>query len=162
MYGHTTVEQALEELPVEMWFHPGVCGVWSVKQIIAHLASYEHLLVDVVNSLTERTPTLTLQRYLSSPSFNDDEVSKRSGLSAEQTWEEYTRTHVHALELITQVPPERQHQVGLMPWYGEQYDFEDFLAYAFYGHKREHAAQINAYKDYLGGRGPGLVTMKNS
>ncbi|MGQ9887993.1 MAG: maleylpyruvate isomerase N-terminal domain-containing protein [Aggregatilineales bacterium] len=40
-YGHLTVLQAVDGLPPADWETPGVCGVWSVKDIVAHLASYE-------------------------------------------------------------------------------------------------------------------------
>ena len=56
-YGHGTVLQALEGLPPEAWETGGVCGVWSVKDIVAHLASYEQLLVEVLATLLEPGPT---------------------------------------------------------------------------------------------------------
>lgn len=153
MYAHRTVEAALEGLPDETWETPGVCGVWSLKSIVAHLASYEHLLVDVVMSLTQSSPTLTLQRYLASQEFNDQEVNRRSALTARQTWDEYASAHTHTLELLATLSSDKLHHVGLLPWYGEQYDLEDFIVYSYYGHKREHAAQIMVYKDHLAGRG---------
>ena len=157
MYAHRTVERSLEGLPEDAWYNPGVCGVWSVKDIIAHLASFEHLLVEVLRSQSQRVPTLTLQRYISNPSFNDEEVSRRQSLSAQQVWEEYSGAHAHTLELIDQIPQDMQRRLGLLPWYGEKYDLEDFIVYSFYGHKREHTAQINVYKDYLKGLGPGSI-----
>ncbi len=38
---------------------------------------------------------------------------------------------------------------GPLPWYGPEYDLDDFIAYTFYGHKREHSAQIAAFADVL-------------
>jgi len=40
-------------------------------------------------------------------------------------------------------------QAGTLPWYGLEYALDDFLVYAFYGHKREHSAQIAAFRDRL-------------
>ena len=40
-------------------------------------------------------------------------------------------------------------QAGLIDWYGAEYDLEDFLIYSYYGHKREHSAQIEVFKDLL-------------
>jgi len=62
-YGHRTVLATLDGLPEAEWYTPNVCGVWSVKDILAHLASFEHMLVDVLNSLLCGTPTPTLDRY---------------------------------------------------------------------------------------------------
>jgi hypothetical protein len=40
-------------------------------------------------------------------------------------------------------------EIGLLPWYSAEYDLEDYITYAFYGHKREHCAQIAVYRDTL-------------
>jgi hypothetical protein len=40
---------------------------------------------------------------------------------------------------------------GTIPWYGEQYSIEDLIVYQYYGHKREHVAQIWVYRDHLAG-----------
>jgi hypothetical protein len=36
-YGQVTALQAINGLPESAWETPGACGVWSVKDIIAHL-----------------------------------------------------------------------------------------------------------------------------
>ena len=38
---------------------------------------------------------------------------------------------------------------GTLPWYGAEYSLDDFIVYTYYGHKREHAAQIAAFRDHL-------------
>ena len=45
-YGQLTFLAGLDGLPESEWEKPGVCGYWSVKQIIAHIASYEAVLAD--------------------------------------------------------------------------------------------------------------------
>ena len=52
-YGHQTMVDAVEGLPQATWETPGVCGHWSVKEIMAHLASFERLLVETLQTLTE-------------------------------------------------------------------------------------------------------------
>ena len=43
----------------------------------------------------------------------------------------------------------KRREPGTLPWYGPEYDLEDFIAYTFYGHKREHMAQVNVFLDTL-------------
>ena len=43
-YGHSFFVNAFDGLPEADWHTPGVCGVWSVKDIVAHMASYEGML----------------------------------------------------------------------------------------------------------------------
>jgi uncharacterized damage-inducible protein DinB len=150
-YGHLTVKNSLEPLPREGWLAPGVCGVWSVKDIVAHLASFEHMLIDVIEAMLGEgeTPTLDRMATLGGQGFNDREVAQRSDWTADQVWAEYEQTFNRAWQSVSEVPEELFRQNGLVRGYGDEYDLEDYLVYSFYGHKREHTAQINVYKDLL-------------
>jgi hypothetical protein len=53
------------------------------------------------------------------------------------------------MELAGRLPAESYHQTGLIPWYGAEYDLDDFLVYTYYGHKREHGAQIAVFRDQI-------------
>jgi DNA-binding transcriptional LysR family regulator len=50
---------------------------------------------------------------------------------------------------VAQLPPETLRQTGTLSWYGAVYALDDFLVYAYYGHEREHSAQIAAFRDHL-------------
>lgn len=153
LYGHKTVQDSLGGLDEGQMVTSGVCGVWSVKDIMAHLASYEKLLVDILNSLIDDVPTPTLQRMLEyGPyGFNDVEVGEREGLSLADVLAEYHDTQAQTLLLIPQIPLTTQRQKGILAWYGADYDLEDFLVYTYYGHKREHTAQMAVFRDNLAG-----------
>lgn len=150
-YGHQTVNQAVDGLPEKEWYTPGVTGVWSVREIIAHLASFEHLLVDVLQSLLGDEPTPTLDRFLrlGHAKFNDEEVARRRDHFVSEVWAEYTNTHLQTLDLLSQLPPELFRRKGVLPWYGNEYDLEDLLVYQYYAHKREHSAEINVFRDKI-------------
>jgi DinB superfamily len=150
-YGHLWVHKHLDGLTEEEWETPGVCGWWSVREIMAHLASYEQVLVDVLNSFvsTQPTPTLDQYRTMNGDSFNEVQVSQRKGKKPPQVLEEYDRLHAEVRRLLPKIPDATLRQAGALPWYGMQYDLEDFIVYAFYGHKREHCAQIAVYRDKL-------------
>ncbi len=51
--------------------------------------------------------------------------------------------------MVGRIPSETLRQNGTLPWYGMAYALDDFLVYAYYGHKREHSAQIAAFRDRL-------------
>lgn len=149
-YGHLTVMATIDGLPEAAWDTPGVCGVWSVKEIIAHLASFEHLLVDVLRSLQGEETTPTLDQFRIDPlRFNDSEVEARRNMSAAAVLAEYTDTQARTTGLLAQIPSARRRLNGTLPWYGEEFDLEDFITYTFYGHKREHSAQIAVFRDRL-------------
>ncbi|MBK7219530.1 MAG: maleylpyruvate isomerase N-terminal domain-containing protein [Candidatus Promineofilum sp.] len=47
-YGNATVLRAVSDLPAADWDTAGVCGWWSVREIVAHLASFEHILIEAL------------------------------------------------------------------------------------------------------------------
>ena len=150
MYGHGTVLQTIEGLPESAWETPGACGVWSVKDIIAHLTSYEHVLVDVLSAFVGGGPTPYLNKYTDpGGQFNDSEVELRKGKTVREVLGEYNDTHEQVRSLAARIPVETFRQTGTLPWYGMEYALDDFIVYTQYGHKREHSAQIAAFRDHL-------------
>ncbi len=150
-YGQGTVLQTIEGFPESAWETPGACGVWSVKDIIAHLASYEHVLVDVLTTFVSSNSTPYLSKFTDpGGNFNDLEVAARKGKSVKEVLDEFNDTYAQVMSLITRIPVETFRQAGTIPWYGLEYALDDYIVYAYYGHKREHSAQIAAFRDHLG------------
>lgn len=147
-YGHSTFMRSIEDLPPELWHEPGACGSWSIRDIVAHIASYEQMLVEVAESLhDDAAETPALDRMTSGAgAWNDDEVARRAGRTADALVDEYRSAHDRALDLLAALPDERWRTAGILKWYGEDYDLEDFVVYTFYGHKREHAGQIGVFR----------------
>ena len=144
-YGHATVLQSIGRVPDEKWERPGACGVWSIKNIVAHLASYELALGELLVCFIERTP-----RTFAPPvdaDFNDREVARRQALTPAATLAEYTMAYERVISRLPQLTPETLRETGTLPWYGAEYALDDYLVYAFYGHKREHAAQVDHFCD---------------
>jgi hypothetical protein len=150
-YGHATLLKTIDGLNEDEWHTAGVCGRWSPKDIVAHLASYEQVLVEILDNLVnekEETPTLDHFRE-AYETFNDEEVERRKEQSAAQTVAEYEEAHAGVMALAKQVAAPTWRENGILPWYGSQYDLDDFIVYTYYGHKREHSAQIAALRDRL-------------
>ena len=153
MYGNRTLMMTIEDVPEVKWETKGVCGVWSVKEIIAHLTSFEQILVEVLNIFHGKEPGPHLKSWgESGQNFNDVQVSKREKMSWSEVLNEYESVHAQTMKLVAQFSPETLRQVGTIPWYGPEYALDDLIVYAFYGHKREHCAQINVFKDKLAGK----------
>jgi len=151
-YGHLTLLHAIEDLPQPAWHTGGVCGWWSVKDIVAHLASFEVVLVDILQSSLGSGPTPQLDEMLAldPEEFNRVQVEPRTHRSVAEVLSELSDAHARVMILIAEIPIEQRRQPGTLPWYGVEYDLEDLIAYQYYGHKREHSAQIAVYRDGLG------------
>jgi DinB superfamily len=149
-YGQGTVLQTIEGLPASAWETPGACGVWSIKDIIAHLASYEHVMLDVLSAFVSSGPTVYLSKFTEpGGGFNDSEVALRKGKTVSEVLGEFNDTHAQVMSLAARIPVETFRQTGTLPWYGMEYALDDFIVYTQYGHKREHSAQIAAFRDHL-------------
>ena len=149
-YGNLTFVKAIRAIPPGHDETPGVCGVWSVKDIIAHMASFEVLLTDVLATFTGGTSTPTLDDWLHDPvGFNDAQVILRQDRRPDAVLAEYQATHQRVMALAAQIPLDVWPQTGTLPWYGPAYSLDDFIVYQYYGHKREHSAEIAAYQDRL-------------
>jgi hypothetical protein len=149
-YGHRTVLQTIADLPADAWEMPGACGVWTCKDIIAHLASFEHVLVDILATFLGGNPTPSLDLFRDpNGDFNDGQVALRKGSTVDEILTEYSDTCAQTMELIGRIPAETLRQSGTIPWYGAEYALDDLIVYMYYGHKREHAAQIAAFRDQL-------------
>lgn len=151
-YGDYEVTKAIEGLADEEWTKPGVTTLWSVKDVMAHLASYERLLEDALLFVAKPgTPTPTLDTMnADQEKFNDIEIGKRKDKSSKEILDEYAETHERVVKLIDEIGPEKLREVGTIPWYGSDYSPDDFIIYASYGHKREHTGQIKIFRKRLG------------
>jgi uncharacterized damage-inducible protein DinB len=149
-YGQRTVFQTIDGFPATAWETPGACGFWSVKDILAHLTSYELILVDILGSFTGGDATPTLNAFLAAGAqFNDDEVNRRKGKTLQEVLAEFNDAHSQVVSLLSNLSPETLRQNGTLPWYGMEYALDDLIVYMYDGHKREHSAQIAAFRDRL-------------
>lgn len=151
-YGQSFMHEAFDGMPDDQWDTPNVCGAWSSKDVVNHLASFEVMLTELLGELLGRggaTPTLDALRYGDHEEFNRDQVGRRAGHSWQEARRAFEEAYGRAMALARDVPPDLWTRVGSLPWYGDQYALDDFIVYTFYGHKREHGAQINVFKDSL-------------
>lgn len=150
-YGHDFVRRNLVDLPLEHWETPNVCGWWSSKLIIAHLTSFELMLVEVLRSFQGGGPMpyLDLMNGQGGQVFNDTQIAARQDGSAADLYAEYNAAAAESHRLVGLLDPALLARPGMLPWYGQEYALDDYIVYQYYGHKREHMAQINVFKDAL-------------
>jgi hypothetical protein len=151
LYGHLWVLKHLDGLTDEECEHPNVCGVWSTKNIVAHLASFEWVLAEVLTGFVDPgpTPTLDAHKNMDGDAFNAFQVDGRKTRSYQETLAEYKAAYDRVMAILPRIPEETLRETGRLPWYGEDYSLEDFIVYQYYGHKREHMAQVAVYRDTL-------------
>jgi hypothetical protein len=152
-YGDSFFKGALDGVPENELDTPNVCGTWSVREIVAHLASFELLLNEILIDFTDPGSIPTPLRDLimvDQMRFNDIQVAERQGRTLDELLAEYESGHQRNMQLIARVPVARMDDSTLIPWYyGGGYSMDDYLVYTYYGHKREHGAHVDVFKDML-------------
>ena len=144
---HLQVIQVLDDLPEAAWDIPGACGNWSVKDIIAHLASYERVIIDALNTLSGIEPTPYLRRFINDPAaFNDAEVEAWKYHTAQQVEDEYQEVQVQSSALLARIPARIIWQTGTMSWCRANQCLADFIQ-TMCEHTREHCAQIVRFRE---------------
>lgn len=125
---HARVLETLDDLSEPLWDVPGVCGEWSVKDIVAHLASYERVVIDVLKTFQGDEPTPYMLRYfVDNDEFNKAQVEARKYLTAQQVMNEYQEAEVQSASLLEQVPADVVQRVGTLPWYDPEHCLKDFI-----------------------------------
>ena len=108
-YGHTFIERALDGLDESYYETGGVCGAWSVKDIIGHLAAVEGALVEILQGVLEidaPKPFMGTMMQHGFAGFNDVEAEKRKDKTYDEVWAEYTGYVEENAKLIEQIPLE--------------------------------------------------------
>jgi hypothetical protein len=147
-YGHLTVLGTIERFPESQVYSTGACGYWSVKDLVAHLGSFELVLVEVLNSILGTGETSLLEEMgRQGVDFNDLQVNRRKEMTMGQVFEEYESAHQAVMAVAARIPTGDWRSAGILSWYGEEYDLEDYIVYSNYAHKREHCGQIQVFSD---------------
>ena len=145
---HLLVFKTLEDLPAVAWDMPGACGDWSVKDLVAHLVSYEQVLIDALNTFSGAAPTASLQDFINDPaSFDREQVEARKYHTAQQVEDEYQELQLQSSSLLARIPSESVQQPA--PWSGTQQPLADFVQ-TLCQHVQKHCAQITGFREKNG------------
>lgn len=149
-YGDRTLLGSVKGLSEEECAVGGVCGWWSVKDIMAHMLSYEIMLLEVLNGFLDggEQPVMEEMAKLGN-GFNDVFVGRYKEKSMADVVKEYRQAHDELMRVAAEVPADLYPRNGTIPWYGMEYCLDDLIVYNNYAHKREHSAQVMVYRDTL-------------
>jgi len=148
MYGQRTIDELIDRYEPDDWSAIAL-GVWTTKDLVGHLGAFEVRFADVLAPFTGETPRTNL---VSAPpsTFNDDQAAIRRDWAVDRIVAELREAHALVLDLARRIPAERWREVGTVPAYGPEYSLDEMLVYTIYGHKREHAPQLEAVLERSG------------
>jgi hypothetical protein len=148
--GHQLVLSAVEGLSAADADVPGACGRWSIREIVAHLASYEALTVEVLAHLdSDATGRLVTGWLDDRAAFNHFQLNRLGAHSLDRLLASYRAHHEVVLNDYLRIPDARLRRTRGLAWYGAHRPVYAFLIDIAYKHKRAHALQIVTHRRRL-------------
>jgi uncharacterized damage-inducible protein DinB len=123
---------ALEQVPPVEMATPGVCGSWSVKDLLGHIALCDDIAVQKIGALGG-TPPAELDENVDD--VNNREAALRADRSVEEQWAEMRRNHdrlLGALEAASRASDDDLERV------------RRWIAGDTWEHYDEHTAQVSS------------------
>jgi hypothetical protein len=151
-HGHQVVLDAVVGLSSDLWGMGGVCGVWSTKDIVGHLASVEGAQFEILCLNLGRkidTPYLEQAGKLGPAGFNTKQIEVRRETSYQDVLAEYKQGFDQVIQVLREFPSDVLHEPGRGSFYVEGYSLADWFVHGIYGHKREHAGQIVSFYERM-------------
>jgi len=141
-YGHRDIERLLARVQPHQWKLLAL-GVWTTKDLVGHLGAFEVRFADVLAGFAGEAPQSDLTAA-DPATFNDEQAAVRRDWPVEAILTELRDANGRVMRLARSISSETWTRVGAIPWYGPEYALDDLAVYSMYGHKREHAPQIEA------------------
>ncbi len=132
---------SFEGLSDQAILEPGAVGEWSVRDVMAHAATWEEEALKALPLVLEGKPTPRYARYGGIDAFNACTQENKRHLSLGQVRDDLVATHRRLIEFLSGTPESA---------YAREGRFLHRLRLDTYGHYREHARQIEAWRK--GGR----------
>jgi uncharacterized protein (TIGR03083 family) len=147
-YGRRDVDALIDRLRPDDWTAIAL-GTWTTKDLVGHLGAFEVRFADILAIALGASPDTDLVRA-DPATFNDDQAAVRRDWTVADVVTELRDASDRVAERAARIPADRWVEVGTIPWYGPQYSLDDLVVYSMYGHKREHAPQLEAVLDRSG------------
>jgi len=122
-----------EGLPEDALLQPGTVGHWSVRDVMAHVATWNEEAIKALPVILEDKP---LPRYMGIDAFNAREQERKQYLSLEQVKRETLATYNKLTDYLQNLPEAAFNRPR----------FNKRLRLDTIGHYREHAAQIAVWR----------------
>lgn len=123
---------------------PGVCGDWSVRDLIAHIAWWEEeAILHLPVVLASETPPRYSVTYGGIDAFNAMKTAEKQKLSLDEVRQEAEDTHRRLIDYLNGVPPEEL---------AGNTRFTHRLRLDTYGHYPIHTADVRRWREERGDR----------
>ena len=115
----------------------GAVGHWSIRDVMAHIATWEEEALKVLPLILEGEPIPRYTKYGGIDAFNAQEQERKRHLPLELVKDELIATHKHLIQFLTEMPDNM---------FLSKSRFTKRLRLDTYNQYREHTHQINKWR----------------
>jgi hypothetical protein len=142
--------QAIDGLTSDQMLRVGAVGLWSVKDVLAHLVSWEAELVTVLSQLEQhkqRPPRIVEIDDIDE--WNDDQYHVNASRPLDSVLQDFHGVHKHLVQVVEGLSDRVLDDNRLFPWMeGEPLSY--LIAENAVWHEEEHAEDIRAWREVNG------------
>ncbi|MCE7948330.1 MAG: DinB family protein [Chloroflexi bacterium CFX4] len=140
---------ALEGLSPNDMLRPGVVGLWSIKDVLAHLTVWESELVTALARLDRPSQVPNIVQIEDVDEFNAEQYHVNAPRPLESVLEDFHGVHKHLLRAVEALDERTLTDVRKFRWMeGEPLTY--LIADSAHWHEDEHAEQIRAWRTEQG------------
>ena len=121
------LRNALRNLTEHEIVETGSWGAYSFKDMMAHIATWERLLMQRIQALEEGREPPTIDDI---DAFNEEDIQRNQSLSLREVWDRFLETHEKLVELLERTPVLTR----------------ELVAADTYEHYREHLQDVLEYE----------------
>ena len=145
-----TLLLAIEGLTADEMLRVGAAGLWSVKDMLAHLVSWEAELVTVLSQLEQhkqRAPRIVEIDDIDE--WNDEQYHINAPRALDGVLQDFHGVHKHLVQTVESLSDRVLDDNRLFPWMeGEPLSY--LIAENAIWHEEEHAEDIRAWREATG------------
>jgi|GEM_PF-250095 len=139
---------AAELVPPEALAARPVCGVWTLQDVLGHVADWESWALGGLRDMAAgRKPDLAL--VTDEEAWNQEHAAARRGQTWDQVWADFDATRRELVAILNGMSQEELGRVFPGVWSKETTPYAWFLV--AYAHDREHAQDVRVAMDALTG-----------
>ncbi len=139
---------AIDGLAADQMLIPGAVGIWSVKDVFAHLVAWESELVTALNNMSKRhTPHIVLIEDIDE--WNEDQYHANAPRPLDAVRADLDSVHKMVIRMVEDLDDKTLFDNRSFPWMeGEPLVY--LIEENAYLHEREHAQEIRDWRSREG------------
>lgn len=147
---HQELVEMLEDLPDSLLLEAGVCGNWSIKDILAHLTYWEGQTITLIFQLQRGIEQPTTAHFSSKSinEINDHWQTVSQPRPLEIIWEDFTNIRKQTIRRVKELDEKDLIQPDRYPCLKGK-PLIEIISNNSYEHDEEHADEIREWLDQL-------------